>query len=333
MINMSHTHVCLFEDRQDCILGVKLLVLSARRHEPQWLFHAFMRNMNQEDLDWLSNQPNVMLRKEVSTPQTGWSVKPSLLKQLLSETGGPVIWCDSDIILASSVSKLIEHLSEEVFVATEEYGWGRSKGSRLRAAGWNLTESRRLTSTINSCLIKVNVCHRPLLDAWDESLMDPTYRQAQAQSWSQRPLHLMGDQDVLTALLSSERFAGIPLFLLKDGRDIAQCFQEDGYTVQDRLRNALMGRTPPLIHAQGGKPWTKGPRAVFQQLSPYNRIAAPYVKREFLQDHWLKADDPGAKVMETLFFNEPNLCGIIPAFQRTLLRVWTNRSTILRLVR
>ena len=327
---MPSTPICLFEDREDCALGVKLLVMSARRHEPGWHFHAFTRNFRRDDLEWLDRQPNVTLRDDDSTNQSGWSVKPSLLKLLLEENDGDVIWCDSDIILASPVMGLIDKLAKEVFVATEEYIWGKAKGSRMRTAGWKFKEARPLKSTVNSCLMRVNKYHLPLLDAWDRKLTSPDYLAAQAAEWSQRPLHLVSDQDVLTALLASEEFAAVPLHLLRNGRDIAQCFQEDGYAVHDRLRNAFLRRTPPLVHAQGGKPWIKGPRASYQQLSPYNRIAAPYVKEGSLPDEWLGADDFPARLMDGLFLHEPNLRGLLPAVRKTMQRVWRHRPKLPR---
>jgi hypothetical protein len=322
--------ICLFEDRQGCFLGVQLLVLSAEVHEPDWRFHAFVRNMDRASLDWLSARPNVVLRDKVPTQKTGWSVKPALLRLLLSENSGTVMWCDSDIILASPVSPIIGDLDPSVFVATEEYIWSRTKGSGLRAAGWGMKEVRPLSCTVNSCLMKLSAVHSPLLDAWDNCMSKPEYLAAQAASHVERPLHMMSDQDVLTALLSSEEHAAVDLFLLKNGRDIAQCFQEDGYAVHHRLRNTILRRTPPLVHAQGGKPWKARPRSISEQLSPYAQIARPYLVQESLRTDWLPADDRNARWMDTLFFRDPNLRGLIPAGRRTWQRVWEHRPAFLR---
>ena len=66
-----------------------------------------------------------------------------------------VLWCDSDIILAGPVGHLLADRGPEWFVATEDYSWGKAKGSRLRVAGWNLTEERPLAATVNSCFMRV----------------------------------------------------------------------------------------------------------------------------------------------------------------------------------
>ncbi len=323
--------VCLFEDRADCALGVKLLVLSALKHEPTWKFHAFLRNFKPADLEWLTSQPNVIVRSEGATRQGGWNVKPSLLKLLLQESGGPVIWCDSDIILASPVRTLIAAATPGAWIATEEYMWGKStQGSECRVRGWGFNEGRRLKRTINSCFMRINMGHLPLLEAWDEALTSPIYQNAQAADWSARPVHLVSDQDVLTALLASDHFAEVELFLLKSGRDIAQCFQEDGYTVPDRLRNALLRRVPPLVHAQGGKPWKEGGRALYQQLSPYNRIALPYLKESSLPSNWISADAFVGKLMDGIVFGDANLRGVLPAAARTSRRFWKHRPQFLK---
>ena len=325
---MKRIPVCLFEDREDCSLGVRLLILSARVHEPDWMFHVFIRNFKPDDMSWLAAQPNVTLQSEKNTDQKGWNVKPSLIKHLLAELGGTVIWCDSDVILASRVSPILEPLDNSIFVATEEHCWGRTKGSHIRTSGWNMEESRRLTRTVNSCFMRIDFSHMPLLDAWLRCLSDPGYLAAQLQPWDKRPVYFIGDQDALTALLASSEYEHIPLYLLKSGEHIAQCFEEDGYTVQDRLINSIRRRVPPLIHAQGGKPWWKGKRSLSQQLSPYSSIALPYLKDASLDSEWVSPQDYSANALDMITLREPNLRGILPAFARTFQRLWRHRPRI-----
>ena len=45
--------------------------------------------------------------------------------------------------------------------------------------------------------------HLPMLEAWRGLLADPRYIEAQAAPWHERPLHLLSDQEVLTALLGA----------------------------------------------------------------------------------------------------------------------------------
>ena len=77
---------------------------------------------------------------------------------------------------------------------------------------------------------------------------------ANKMDWRQRPIHMQGDQDVLTALLTSTEFADIPLKMLRRGKDIVQFDGVWGYTTAERLRS-LLGDGPTFIHCMGTKPW------------------------------------------------------------------------------
>ena len=53
---------------------------------------------------------------------------------------------------------------------------------------------------------------------------------ANKMEWLKRPIHMQGDQDVLTALLSSTEFAHIPLKTLRRSKHIVQFDGVWGYT-------------------------------------------------------------------------------------------------------
>lgn len=327
---MNQIPVCLYEDRKDCFPGVRLLVLSARKHEPSWIFHCFFKNFEALDREWLGNQPNVILRNETMSGDGGWNVKPTLLIQLLQEGFDPVIWCDSDIILSGPVSGLLDPLCDGRLVATEEYVWGRLKGSESRVRGWGFTPGRKLKGTVNSCFMRFQARHLPLLKAWAICLARDEYRLTQKLPWNQRPHYFISDQDALTALIASEEFANLEIQLLRNGREIAQCFEEDGYTALDRLTNSIMGRIPPLIHAQGGKPWQGGSRANFQQLSPYGPVALPYIDSAGISGNWIKPDDRFCCFLDRITLSSPNLRGFWPAAMRTLNRIRINLARLWR---
>ncbi len=72
--------------------------------------------------------------------------------------------------------------------------------------------------------------------------------------WYERPVHMLGDQDVLTALLTSSEFSDIPLHMLRRGPDIIQFDGVWGYSIPERITN-LLGWGPTFIHAGAAKPW------------------------------------------------------------------------------
>jgi hypothetical protein len=113
---------------------------------------------------------------------------------------------------------------------------------------------RWLPYVINSGFVRVTQAHRALLEAWRDLLRHPAYLRAQKRHLYKRPVHMLGDQDVLTALVASEQFSQIPLMYLRRGRDIVQSVGPAGFALGERLRG--LGRDlAPLVHCAGTKPW------------------------------------------------------------------------------
>ena len=131
---------------------------------------------------------------------------------------------------------------------------------------------------------------------------------------------MVGDQDVLCALLGSTRFADVSCRALLSGVDVAQCFQEDGYPVHDRLSNWRRGRLPPLVHAQGTKPWTNDAHVPYLELSPYPVVARELVARSEQWD-WLYPRSTIGRVIDSAFNSDPNLRGILHAASRLPSRI------------
>jgi hypothetical protein len=231
----------------------------------------------------------------VSIPElqsAGWNVKATLLLHLLRIGHSQVIWLDSDILLNGEALSKFTSAPLEVFGASEEAYWGQTQGSLVRTVAWGLKPGRHIPYTLNSGILRVTHSHVDLLAAWQKLLQHPLYTKAQTlRTPSECPLHMITDQDVLTALLGSAHFAGVPLLLLKRGVDIAQCFGAGGFTPWERIRCIFSG-LPPLVHAMGTKPWEREPNApklrlsasglreylefLHLELTPYNAIAQQF---------------------------------------------------------
>ena len=161
----------------------------------------------------------------------------------------------SDIIVTGDVLKALANLDPQTLVLTEEALWtpyGDPDGMRARM--WGFKVGRVLPFALNTGVIRVTRQHHRLMVRWRELLESEPYRAAQGRDWHSRPLHMISDQDVLTALLASEEFANVPLRFLLRGKDIVQYFGPYGYTLRERLIH-LSGRRPAFIHSQGPKPW------------------------------------------------------------------------------
>ena len=236
------------------LIGVKLTVLSLARHWPGLEVAVHVPSAPPEFRRWLGQRPNVSAA-EVFLRDDGWNVKPSLLLYHLAAGRSPVIWVDSDIVLMGDLAVRLAEEPLEALVGTEDVWWGRAQGRADRTEAWDFTPGRILPHTFNTGLVRATPTHVPVLEAWQDLLQTEHYRRAQTLPWADRPIHLVGDQEVLTALLGASEWAHVDVRLLKRGLDIAQCYSPASFAPTERVRLAVERATPVLVHAMGQKPW------------------------------------------------------------------------------
>ncbi|CAN7486760.1 hypothetical protein [Neorhizobium sp. LjRoot104] len=297
--------ICVYEDRPYHFTGVKLSLLSLMNRFPGAVLYVGHRSLPENFRAWMADFPFIRELVFDGNEIGGFDVKPAALLRLLDLGHSEVFWFDSDILWMGAGTAGLDNLPRDILVATEETYWAQQQGSTKRTLHWGMKPGRALTATVNTGILRVTEDHRQLLEAWAELLHHPSYRQAQAKQAAERPMHMLGDQEVFTALLGSERFAGIPLKLLRRGLDIAQCFGPAGWTPFERLQCLLRGH-PHFIHAMGVKPWTRVKAkytfwsalrernlrayydAVSMELSPY-RVAAKKYSSQLREDiSWLQ---------------------------------------------
>lgn len=327
--------ICIAEDRQSEEVAVKLLLLSLTNHCPDLPIELWFPPATDALKAWLRNFPQVHLRTAPIAGTTGWNVKPYALLTLLAEGQDEVWWIDSDIILHRDFRRALNSnapLSDATLVVTEEALYGLYRDQSYRAKAWGFTVGRLLPFNLNTGVVRVTQFHVPLLKKWVELLESEAYTSVQNLAADQKPFHLFGDQDVLTALLASQDFSDIPVHVLKRGQAIIQYFGPAGYTVQERLTNLIKG-LPPFIHAQRDKPWHRPPtppnwrplRAyldyVYLELSPYNTVAAQYRHAVGEDLPWLKRDSRLGQFLAALGLGNPVLTGLPIALLYSLIRL------------
>jgi hypothetical protein len=130
---------------------------------------------------------------------------------------------------------------------------------------------------------------------------------------------MVGDQDVLTALLSSEEFHTIPVKLLRRGSGVIQYFSAFGFTLAERVTCMVKGM-PIFIHAQGvDKPWLASNDAkpesfrrkiyiAYQDMSPY--ILTAKTLAPIPTDAWTRPRSKLSSVFRKLGFGYPPLVGL-----------------------
>lgn len=248
--------VCISEDRPNFEPGVRLLLMSLTKHCPNLPVYLIFPPATHEFASWLARYQQVTLSTHRLDGTSSHNVKPQAMLHLMEDGHDEVLWIDSDIIVAGDFDRTLAHLPGDTFVATEEALWApHDDRDAWRARKWGLEVGRVLPFALNTGVIRATHMHKPLLQRWRELLESATYREAQRLDWRLRPLHMISDQEALTALLSSMEFSNVPLKFLTRGDDIIQYFGPYGFTVRERILT-LFGRSPPFIHSQGpNKPW------------------------------------------------------------------------------
>jgi hypothetical protein len=312
--------ICIAEDRLSCETAVRLLLMSLHRHCGDQRVELFYPPANRVFRAWLERFPAVNLNATPVPGAWGWNVKPQAILTLFERGYGDVLWIDSDILITRNFENDFRDLPPAVMVLTEEALSGaHGDTDGLRARLWGLRVGRSLPFTVNTGVLRATRSHADLLRRWVSLLEDERYRAAQRRNWFERPPHLLGDQDVLTALLASEEYATIPIRFLRRGKNIIQFVPPRGYTVRERFYN-IVHDMPPFVHSQGVKPWLRDGGAkskrwsqfldsLYVQLSPYTMAAREY-QHGLPDTGWMNAKSLLGKILRVCGFYYPPLTGL-----------------------
>jgi hypothetical protein len=292
--------ICTYEDRLPALAGVELLARSLKRFNPRWrltVWSPYQREavtgLSEDDVEW---------RTTTELVGSGWNVKPTILLRGLREARR-AMWFDSDIIVIGPIERIFGK-DEQNLLVSQEFRDSGKMGSQLRVLSWGWPLERTLPFHVNSGAILATHHHAALLTEWERTLRSPEYQKAQALlPVTARPLHMLGDQDVLWALLCS-RFAAVPVEFLRNGVDVVQDSGANGFHVLDRLRNIWRSEIM-FVHALGKtKPWQFGEqsaqlsymRSVTYEVSPYF-IAASQYSQIIRRATWLRRHTTLAKLL------------------------------------
>jgi len=324
---MLQSTICVNEDRETWEPSLRVLLRSLSLHCPEMAISLFYPFANQAFLRWLGAYPQVQLQPDRLKNGYGWNVKPQAIMQLLDAGFDEVIWIDSDVFVTRDIRPLFHALDEAVFVATEatcSLDRNDHDGAGRRAQLWQLSVGRVLPwASLNSGVLRATRRHYPLLKRWWELLQSDAYQSCQQkeEEMRKRPIHMRGDQDVLTALLTSTEFAHIPLKTLRRGKHIVQFDGVWGYTTAERLQS-LLGDGPTFIHSMGCKPWVarwesqrrngliEYLKMVYLDVSPYTLSAAKFKEDLGCETRWLCAHYKFSAILRSLAMQHPALTGL-----------------------
>ena len=329
-----------YEDRPEAWTGLQLLAGSLKL----WGVGIRLRVWGITPADavhgWLSEQEHVMVEPTRPSRLRGWDVKPWVLQQALRSGQRRATWIDSDIMATPRFKEIVSRLETDHLLSTEEARYAEEpQGSAPRTPHLGLVLTRTLPRTINTSVLSVSAVHWELLEAWQQVMQASDYQRAQALPFAERPWGLRGDQDVLTGLLGAEPFDTLPLRLLRDGRDIAHCKHTLGFSSVARL-HALVRGLPPLVHAQGEKPWIPGV-SLSTQLSPYAALAARVLEEtvDGQVSEWSRPHRGLGLFLHMVFLGHPVARGlpltVAREFQFSLRRVYSalTGNTVMRSIK
>ena len=314
--------ICVAESRVSCEPAVKLLLLSLTTHSPGVEVNLYYAPASREFLDWLRHCPQVRLQTSPLANATGWNVKPVAIMDLLDKGFDEVVWIDTDVVVTKDLGPLFDSVDADALVVTEDaLGDERDDRDALRARLWGFPVGRVLPFGLNSGVLRATRKHYALMERWWELLQSSEYQAAQKLKWRERPFHLLGDQDVLTALLTSKYFSDIPLKILRRGEHIIQFNGVYGYTVVERFRNMVAG-APTFVHSPGGKPWSENwgreasgrpsefLKSVYLDLSPYTLSALRFRKDVECDAAWMDPHYLLSRILRKLGMGYPALAGL-----------------------
>ena len=143
---------------------------------------------------------------------------------------------------------------------------------------------------------------------------------------------MLGDQDVLTALLTSTEFAQVPLRILRRGEHIIQFDGVWGYTTAERTRN-LLGDGPTFVHSMAGKPWVARwepeslrhlrdyLKMVYLDVSPYTLSSVQFSRDLGCDTGWMRAHYRLSSMLRLLAMQHPALTGLPMAILADIARL------------
>ena len=303
--------VVTYEDRPGELTGLKLLLLSLREHCPDVAVDVFVRQVDTPFERWVARFENAHLHRIEGGARTGFNVKPGLLQRVLEHGASAAVWMDSDILVVRDFRRWLDAAPPDSLVVAEDRFGAHWRGRSSHARAWGFPVGREMPRLLNSCVVRALSTHIPLVRAWDRLLGLEPYVAAQRIHWSERPSHMFGDQEVLSALLESREFADTPLHLLRRGREIVHCFEYHGYPAHEMIANVVTGNRPLFVHAQGAKPW-RGDAASrgYLDISTYTLLARSYASELAEDSNWIEPRSRSSRTARRMFRDDPWSTGI-----------------------
>ncbi len=312
---------CIAEDRPSAETGLRVLLVSLAAHGQGTPTILYRPESSPEFISWCRQWDWLEMIPQRPAGGFEWNCKPQALRPLLDRGFDEAVWLDSDLMLQTPLTRVLDGLSPDTLAVTQD-SRATNKGEftlEARTRAWNWPGQRAPMDPINTCLIRVTGAHRPLLARWEATMNEPRYVEWARQPVGKRPPYFTSDQDVLMALLGGPEFGSMPLHVLPTGSAVLHCAGLRSFTWTERWRATTRGPAP-LVHATTDKPWiVLSPRfgrsrrerltQLAHELSPYVVAARPLRDRLGEPAPWLEFRTPLGRVLQALGWASPGLAG------------------------
>lgn len=249
-------NLCTFENRESHLIGSKILALSLEKFCTNFHLTIFLPHDLMDFKIWADQHCKNVTVREGSFEKSGWNIKPEVLLKML-EDANHAVWIDSDIICVRDLNEMLANIDPmNLVLAQDALPYPKENE---RTAFFSLSTKRKLEKSINSCFIRVTKSeyHINVLRSWSQLMSTQKYKSNQDSPFAERPDYMIGDQDVLEAVLASE-IAGstseLPITYLRSGNELITTIVPEAFSVSQRIRASYLKR-PFLIHGQGTQPW------------------------------------------------------------------------------
>ena len=144
------------------------------------------------------------MRTESAWEGHGSNTKPLKMLELLDEGHAEVVWMDSDIIATKDVRELFSGVSRRRWWWRRKFTGANIKADHIahRAGEWK--SGAALPWTANSCVVRATEGIAIYFAPGTGSCEGRSLLRRISKRYDERPIHLLGDQEVLSALLGSK---------------------------------------------------------------------------------------------------------------------------------
>ncbi len=305
---------CAFEDRPKGLTGVKLLALSMERHCRDFTLYVGATKEQPEFSEWLKRHaPHAVpvILPPLEGPKIK-QIKPAFFLHLFERGVTDLTWLDTDLLVLRDVEPLLAPLDDETILVTQDMDYAFKFNQRL-LDHYHLKPARRLDHTVNTCVLRGTIQHRPIFEKCLEFLQDPFFLEQQAKPYYERIEGFGYEQKIFELLLCSRGDFALPEYPLRfvpEGSGIVQELGVTTYGLRDRLWNGLGWQRPWFIHLPGIKSWDPDPtKKSYRGSCVFSAFAETY--REELEEPvtWANSSGLTSKIARFLSFGQPHWVG------------------------